>query len=330
MVNATISLDVYADAIRDASVEYLLTFPSTEPFALEYREQSGCGFQLGQDGGGSIADGTSRDDAFLLMLRRFPNDGEIVLNGEPVHDDDLIVLAPRGRFIFSCQGPRQWLSIALPVSLLSALAPSSGRNWNSNVEGIATTVPSRPNVVMSVIKLTEQMMQDSIGGRTSSHSASLASEVIAMSVGLLSSAGPHLLARRSDENDSAFHLVSRALSVVHTSANHDHRVEDLAEKVGVGPRSLQRAFNRVIQMGPKRYLRIRQLNLVRRALNRVENESTQVTHVLTDFGVSEFGRFSGEYKVLFGELPSETLKRALDVTGTGGVNRSGFSGVCFV
>ena len=32
--------------------------------------------------------------------------------------------------------------------------------------------------------------------------------------------------------------------------------------------------------------------------------------IAADFGFWEFGRFSGQYRRLFGELPSETLRRS--------------------
>jgi AraC family ethanolamine operon transcriptional activator len=41
-----------------------------------------------------------------------------------------------------------------------------------------------------------------------------------------------------------------------------------------------------------------------------EGRNTTVAGILAIYGVREFGRFAGAYKTLFGESPSETLKRA--------------------
>ena len=70
-----------------------------------------------------------------------------------------------------------------------------------------------------------------------------------------------------------------------------------------------RAFHRFFGVGPTQYLKLRRLNKVHCALQARDCEETTVTDVLTTFGVTELGRFAGEYKALFGECPSETLKK---------------------
>ena len=64
-------------------------------------------------------------------------------------------------------------------------------------------------------------------------------------------------------------------------------------------------------MGPIRYLTLRRMHLVRRALLRADS-STTVTRIATDHGFWELGRFSVAYRTLFGETPSESLRRPSD------------------
>jgi hypothetical protein len=49
---------------------------------------------------------------------------------------------------------------------------------------------------------------------------------------------------------------------------------------------------------------------VYRELRARDPASKSVSDVLVDQGVWEFGRFASRYRLLFGELPSETLRRA--------------------
>lgn len=62
-------------------------------------------------------------------------------------------------------------------------------------------------------------------------------------------------------------------------------------------------------MGPIRYLSLRRMHLVRRALARGDPSLVTVTQLATDYGFWELGRFSVTYRALFGEPPSVTLRR---------------------
>ena len=83
---------------------------------------------------------------------------------------------------------------------------------------------------------------------------------------------------------------------------------ELAAAAGCSERTLETVFNEYFGVGPRRYLHLRQLNLIRRALKASDPETTSVTELLVRYGVWEFGRFASRYRRLFGELPSETLR----------------------
>jgi transcriptional regulator GlxA family with amidase domain len=61
-------------------------------------------------------------------------------------------------------------------------------------------------------------------------------------------------------------------------------------------------------MGPIRYLTLRRMHLVGRALRRADPSNSTVARIVTDHGFCELGRFSVVYRTLFGESPSETLR----------------------
>lgn len=92
---------------------------------------------------------------------------------------------------------------------------------------------------------------------------------------------------------------------------HDRPVQvaDLADACAVSERTVRSVFHDFYGLSPVRYLQVRKLNEVRRALKAAEPEEKRVTHILAEHGVWSFGRFASQYRKMFGESPSDTLRR---------------------
>jgi AraC-like DNA-binding protein len=87
---------------------------------------------------------------------------------------------------------------------------------------------------------------------------------------------------------------------------------DVCAEIGVSPRTLRACCDQHLGMGPKHFLMLRRLHLVRRLLLDSAGESASVTDAATAYGFWELGRFSVAYRELFGESPSATLRRHKD------------------
>jgi AraC-like DNA-binding protein len=85
---------------------------------------------------------------------------------------------------------------------------------------------------------------------------------------------------------------------------------DIADAAGVSTRCLESAFRRHWRTTPVTHLRNVRLDTARRMLTQ-PSDGTSVTNVALAAGFSHLGRFSQEYSRRFGELPSESLRRAL-------------------
>ena len=83
----------------------------------------------------------------------------------------------------------------------------------------------------------------------------------------------------------------------------------LSQTVGVSERTLRNAFDDVHRESPKRSFLNQRLQSVRQALSDAGNKAATVTSVATNYGFYELGRFALQYRTLFGESPSETLRR---------------------
>ena len=62
-------------------------------------------------------------------------------------------------------------------------------------------------------------------------------------------------------------------------------------------------------MGPAEYVRRRRMQLVHRALRRGNLDIAGIAGIARQSGFRSLGRFAAEYRALYGELPSATLRR---------------------
>jgi AraC-like DNA-binding protein len=110
---------------------------------------------------------------------------------------------------------------------------------------------------------------------------------------------------------NAYCAVRTAREFIDSIPNDPLTVLDLCRALGVSRRTLQRSFAEIHGIAPLAYLRYVRLNRARRDLLQACDAWTSVANVATHWGFWHLGRFSLDYRRLFGELPSDTLRRAL-------------------
>ncbi|MGB3538283.1 MAG: helix-turn-helix domain-containing protein [Mesorhizobium sp.] len=92
-------------------------------------------------------------------------------------------------------------------------------------------------------------------------------------------------------------------------------ISELCSHFTVSRRTLHRAFQQALGMGPLTYLRLTRLSAVRHALVAAEPTNVSVTQAALDYGFTDLGRFAATYKKMFGEVPSQTRRKAMGVPG---------------
>lgn len=81
---------------------------------------------------------------------------------------------------------------------------------------------------------------------------------------------------------------------------------DLSIACGMRSRSLINAFEAITGFGPMDYLKRLRLSGVRRALQRAEKSQIKIIDIATDWGFWHMGHFARDYRMMFGESPSQT------------------------
>ncbi len=86
-------------------------------------------------------------------------------------------------------------------------------------------------------------------------------------------------------------------------------IAQLCRVSGVSERTLQYAFRDEFGISPTEFMRRRRLHAVRQKLITASASDNTVYQTAFEYGFSELGRFAADYRRLFGELPSETLRK---------------------
>ena len=104
-------------------------------------------------------------------------------------------------------------------------------------------------------------------------------------------------------------MLSRFVEFLKANPDRPLYLTEICAAIGVGELTLRGSCEEHLGMGPIRYLTLRRMHLVRRALLHSDPSTATVTQIVTDHGFWELGRFSVAYRTLFGEPPSETLRQ---------------------
>jgi len=84
---------------------------------------------------------------------------------------------------------------------------------------------------------------------------------------------------------------------------------EIGAALGVSDRMLRECCQRNLGMDPSRYRRLRGMQRARRALRRENPDTTSVSAVAHRCGFRDPGRFAVNYRAIYGELPSATLRQ---------------------
>jgi AraC family ethanolamine operon transcriptional activator len=122
------------------------------------------------------------------------------------------------------------------------------------------------------------------------------------------------LVRRGGAGDSGaslrpgerWRVIRRAEEYLEATGEASVRIDDLCVAACTSLSRLERAFREAFGVSPRRFLMLRRLAAVRGALLK-GNLHSSVTDVATRWGFFHLGRFSQEYRLHYGERPSETL-----------------------
>lgn len=106
-------------------------------------------------------------------------------------------------------------------------------------------------------------------------------------------------------------LVERADAYVRSRSDRLVTVSELCTALSTSRRALQIGFQEVLGVAPHAYIRAVSLNGVRSQLKNADSPYASVQDAAAAYGFWHMSQFAVDYRQLFGERPSETIKRRL-------------------
>nr|RNJ67938.1 MAG: AraC family transcriptional regulator [Leptolyngbya sp. IPPAS B-1204] len=110
-----------------------------------------------------------------------------------------------------------------------------------------------------------------------------------------------------------FDLVKQAEEYMQTHLETPISLISLCKALHTSERPLTYGFQEVFGVSPMAYLKALRLQAVRTQLQLADPEATAIADIANLYGFHSLGHFSRDYKTMFGELPSETLKQTSEI-----------------
>jgi len=103
-----------------------------------------------------------------------------------------------------------------------------------------------------------------------------------------------------------YQLSQRARSYMLDRITDPPTIIDLCNALNTSERTLHHVFRDIYDVSPKQFLKARRLFAARQLLKNAASRRT-ISEIAMDLGFFDHGRFARDYRIMFGELPSQTL-----------------------
>ncbi len=303
------SFEEYAASLGHRDLSVFALKRARQRWESAWIDLDGVSVRWARDGGPCVFEGAIDLEVVGLMVCVAATGG-MIGNGA-AFDPGSVMVVPRAHQIrVTSLDAVEWISALIPTSRLLRTTADE------------RALPSLPcglikSATVARSRFRHTLMQVAGAAMTGAFDANplgrkdAADRLVAAARTLLgtSSESPGIPTRAGRRRISRAGIIQLVDQWLEDEADRRPSLHDLAKVAGVSHRTLHNAFAEQLGVSPKHYLRLRLLNAVRRELTRASGDGLRVTDVVSRLGVWDWGRFSGEYGALFGELPSETLRR---------------------
>jgi AraC family ethanolamine operon transcriptional activator len=234
----------------------------------------------------------------------------IRIDGHALEDDSLIYLKRDQPFTFAARETTRWAGVTIHLRELEHAEMFDAEQVMASLEP-GTRAQSRLECLDRLRTLIARLgAQDGSIGFLEPAAASAAEEDVLAAVLRTIEASSSVQERHIGRPQvPRVRVISRTLELIEAKQGQPLFIDDLCSATEVSERTLRNVFQEYFGVGPIRLLKVRQLLEIRRALLAADPEQDTVARIAASFGVWDFSLFARNYKALYGESPSASLRQ---------------------
>jgi AraC-like DNA-binding protein len=309
VVHTTTDTEEHAAVILGGNFEFLPVPGSAFRASLRRLRVADMVVQHGDSSGHAMFGATHAGLGTLVLPVHYPQ-GIGRMNGAEMRQAEGLLVPGGLEFRGSCSSRHEWVSLAVPIERMGAWLELARPSLAFPAHASVLRVPEAAYAELLRICIATASYAENLPEALSDPACTenLALSLVDTLIDALAT-GPQLLSPVRAARE-AQRVVRMAEDYLRANLERPVYREQLCEALGVSLRKLHDAFIGVTGLSPQTYLKLRRLVLVRRALRRGAEWPTLVKSVALAHGFWHLGHFSRDYRLLFGESPSETLAQA--------------------
>lgn len=308
-------LEELAQHIKHADIELTQISRAHSSSSLTQLSFDNINMQIGHYGAGHMAYATS-DKERSGMVFKINGDYPTICNGYDIESKSFMFYRKNSEYMATTNGSCKWTYVTFKPDLLNEplhdtlrVQLDKMRNSSSYLQKVKEQV--HLDYFYGIVNEISELANSNPGifrntDITKGMECSLLDSQINLLSNTLNFSEKYNNARRSHE-----HIMKLSIDFLKANSYKPIHVLDLCSALNVQIRTLYYAFQEFYGLSPIRYLRLVRYARARRDLLIAHPENTTVTDVAARWHFWHFGRFSVDYRKLFGESPSETLNKRM-------------------
>ena len=312
--------DEFAAAINGVTGQFVPTARSESEWWVEAAPLTRIAMQRIQIGGATTFAGDGTGDAITVGIP--VNYKPMRIDGDSLRKNSFLLVKEGQPFTFAAGEPTTWGGLVIPNDH-PLLSPELLESLNANVFHGKTSAISQTEepYITRARTLMSRIFADENDVEFRNTASLLAAEEEVMAITSHALENSHRL-QRSDigrPRYSRHRVLGKALELIEASTDQPLLLQDLCRATAVSERTLRNVFHEYFNVGPMRLLKVRQLHEIRAALLSAEYGEQTVADIAARFGVWDFSSFARNYRALYDEAPSRTLRSKTKIKNRAGL-----------